>query len=77
MANLKFRPGARAKLRKLGKFQSNTELATIIGVDKTTVHRVLGGVTNPSNRFIAGVVNAFGSECFGDVFESVPDKRPL
>lgn len=76
MATLKLRPQARRKLRNLApQVATDTGLAKLLEVDRTTLHRITTGDTDPSSRFIAGVVNAFGPECFADLFKAVPDKR--
>jgi transcriptional regulator with XRE-family HTH domain len=44
------------------------DLADRIGVNRSTVHRVLGGRTTPSNEFIAGCLDAFPRCEFADLF---------
>ncbi|UXE04516.1 Cro protein [Mycobacterium phage Aubs] len=73
MATLQInRPGL-AKVRRLAGLQYDHELAERINVDATTVSRVLTGKSAPGPRFIAGCVEAFGADCFTDIFLIVPD----
>ncbi|GAB3472218.1 helix-turn-helix domain-containing protein [Actinophytocola sediminis] len=44
------------------------DLADAICVNRTTVHRVLGGHTPPSADFIAGTLAAFPGTPFADLF---------
>lgn len=46
---------------------SNRAIAEVIGVDPSTVGRVLAAKAKPSNEFIAGAVSRLGS--FEDLFE--------
>lgn len=62
-----------AKIRRLSGIKHDHELATRIKVDATTVSRVLTGKSAPGARFIAGCVEAFGADCFTDLFIVVPD----
>lgn len=48
----------------------DTELARRIGVDKTTLWRVKNGLTDPSPKFIAGVLAETGKK-FESIFELV------
>jgi hypothetical protein len=73
VAKLKFKPSGLLKLRKQGLVPGDRDLAKALQVDYTTVHRVLNGATKPGERFIAGVVYAFGPEWFASLFEAVPD----
>lgn len=43
-------------------------LAAHIGVDRSTVQRVLGGRTGPGEEFIAAVLAAFPKSRFEDLF---------
>lgn len=61
------------KARRLAKLDTDVALAKKVGVDPTTVYRVLNGKTEMSARFIAGIVDAFGAELFPDLFELVPE----
>ncbi len=73
MARLKLRPEASLKLRTLaGPLTTDTSLAELLQLDRTTLHRHLTEKTLPSNQFIAGVVNAFGAQWFDEIFYAVP-----
>jgi transcriptional regulator with XRE-family HTH domain len=72
MTTLKGAPVAILKLRE-DKLSTDTALAQKLGVDPTTVYRVLNGKTEMSARFIAGIVDAFGSDLFADLFEVVSE----
>ena len=74
MAYIKLRSPAYRKLRKLAGVATDTALAELLEVDRITLHRTIAGKTGPSSQFIAGVVNAFGVEWFGQIFEVFPGK---
>jgi len=61
------------KIRRLAGIDLDHQLATRINVDATTVSRVLTGKSAPGPRFIAGCIEAFGADCFSDLFVVVPD----
>lgn len=63
-----------AKVRRLAKIEFDHQLAALIKVDATTVSRVLTGKCAPGARFIAGCIEAFGADCFSDLFVVVPDE---
>lgn len=46
---------------------TNTQIAAAIGVDPSTVGRILRGITEPSAAFIAGAIRATGAR-FEDLF---------
>lgn len=48
---------------------SDSQLADRMGVDKSTVHRVLARRTRPSNEFIAAALTALPDAKFDDLFE--------
>lgn len=73
MATLVLRADKLNNYRRLAGLETDVSLARRIGVDPTTVYRVLNGRTAMSARFIAGIVDAFGAELFPDLFEVVPD----
>lgn len=73
MATLKLRQDRLNSYRRLAKLDTDVALAEALGVDPTTVYRVLNGKTEMSARFIAGVVDAFGSDLFADLFEVVSE----
>lgn len=66
------RPGL-AKVRRLANIEFDHQFASRIKVDPGTVSRVLTGKSAPGPRFIAGCVEAFGADCFTDLFNVVPD----
>ncbi len=74
MATLVLRGDNLNKYRRLAGLHTDASLARRIGVDPTTVYRVLNGRTLPSARFIAGIVEAFGADLFSDLFEVIPDE---
>jgi transcriptional regulator with XRE-family HTH domain len=74
MATLVLRGDNLNKYRRLAGLHTDASLARRIGVDPTTVYRVLNGRTVPSARFIAGIVEAFGADLFSDLFEVIPDE---
>ena len=66
------RPGL-TKIRRLAGLEIDGAFAERINVDPGTVSRVLTGKSAPGARFIAGCVEAFGADCFGDCFITHPD----
>jgi transcriptional regulator with XRE-family HTH domain len=73
IATLKLREDRLPAYRRLAKLTTDAALAEAIGVDATTVYRVLNHKTQMSARFIAGMVDAFGSELFPQLFEVARD----
>lgn len=73
MATLVLRADKFNAYRRLAGLDTDVSLARKIGVDPTTVYRVLNGKTAMSARFIAGVVDTFGADLFADLFEVIPD----
>lgn len=67
-------PGV-VKIRRLAGLEHDHQFASRIGVDPTTVSRVLGRKSAPGPRFIAGCIEAFGADCFTDLFVVVPDDK--
>lgn len=62
-----------AKFRRIANLESNAEFAQRIGVNKSQLNRVLAGTSRIGTRFIAGCLEAFGIECFADLFAIEPD----
>lgn len=60
-------------MRKKARIEDDQELATCIGVSKSTVSRVLTGKLAPSNQFIAGTLRAFGVAWFHELFKVVDE----
>jgi transcriptional regulator with XRE-family HTH domain len=73
VAILKLREDKLTAYRRIAGLSTDTALAQKLGVDPTTVYRVLNGKTEMSARFIAGIVDAFGSDLFADLFEVVSE----
>lgn len=73
LATLKLNPQGLGKIRRLTGTTTDREFAERIHVDPGTVSRVLTGKSAPGPRFIAGCVEAFGGDCFTDLFVVVPD----
>lgn len=73
LATLRINPVGLAKIRRLTQTSLDREFAEKIHVDPGTVSRVLTGKAAPGPKFIAGCVEAFGSDCFTDLFDVVPD----
>ncbi|MGW4426397.1 helix-turn-helix domain-containing protein [Streptosporangium sp. NPDC004631] len=73
MATLALRADRLTTYRRLAGLETDASLARRIGVDPTTVYRVLNGKTVMSARFIAGIVDVFGVDLFGDLFEIISD----
>lgn len=77
MATIRFKPQGLAKMRKIGNGQpSDLQFAREIGLNRTTVSRVFNGHAQPGISFIAGVILAYGTEWFADMFEAVDDRKP-
>jgi transcriptional regulator with XRE-family HTH domain len=75
LATLELNHAGMKKIRRLAGLVHDHQLATTINVDATTVSRVLTGKSAPGPRFIAGCVEAFGADCFTDLFNVVPDDK--
>jgi transcriptional regulator with XRE-family HTH domain len=73
LATLEINPTGLAKIRRLAGIKLDHQFAALIKVDPGTVSRVLTGKSAPGPRFIAGCVEAFGADCFTDLFVVVPD----
>lgn len=54
--------------RRDASLSTDSQLARFIGVDPATVSRVISGRSAPGTKFIAGMVRAFGSDAFADLF---------
>lgn len=77
LASLALRTDGLNKIRKLANITTDRELAERIGMDAATVSRVLTGKAAPGPRFIAGLIDAFGTEWFSDLFVVVPDDEQV
>jgi transcriptional regulator with XRE-family HTH domain len=72
LATLALKPDGLSKIRKLARIDTDKQLAEMIGLDAATVSRVLTGKAAPGPKFIAGLLDAFGTEWFADLFAVVP-----
>jgi transcriptional regulator with XRE-family HTH domain len=72
MATLVLRRDKFDAYRRLAGLTTDAGLAERLGVNATTVYRVLSGKTAMSARFIAGVVDVFGPDLFADRFVVAP-----
>jgi transcriptional regulator with XRE-family HTH domain len=72
LATLALKQDGLAKVRKLAKINTDADLAHRIGIDPGNLSRVLAGKAAPGPKFIAGLMDAFGTEWFTDLFEVVP-----
>ena len=61
------------KIRRLTGGGTDRELAERLRINAGYLSRVLTGKSKPGPRFIAGAINAFGLDCFEDLFAIVPD----
>ena len=73
LATLALKPEGLNKIRKLARIETDKQLAELIDMDAATVSRVLTGKAAPGPKFIAGLIGAFGTEWFADLFAVVPD----
>lgn len=73
LATLALKTDGLNKIRKLAGIETDKQLAELIGMDAATVSRVLGGKAAPGPKFIAGLIQVFGTEWFADLFVVVPD----
>lgn len=75
VARIALRRDNLAKFRRIAKdgLEVDARFAERIGVNAGQVSRVLQGKSAPGTRFIAGCLELFGVECFGDLFSVEPD----
>lgn len=74
MATIALRNDQLAKFRRIrGGLDTDADFAKAVGVNAGQVSRVLKGKSAPGTRFIAGCLELFGVECFGDLFSVEPD----
>ncbi|WP_276113054.1 helix-turn-helix transcriptional regulator [Gordonia sp. N1V] len=73
LATLRLNQPGLSKIRRLTGLDKDYAFAERIRVDSGTVSRVLTGKSAPGPRFIAGCIEAFGSDCFTDLFDVIPD----
>ncbi|WP_433658085.1 helix-turn-helix domain-containing protein [Nocardia sp. CA-128927] len=73
VARLALKHEGLAKIRRLAKIEQDSRLAELMHIDPATISRVLRGKAAPGVRFIAGIVDVFGSEWFDEVFEVISE----
>lgn len=70
---LALRPEGLKKIRRLyavgaGGELTDKRLAELIGIDPGQLSRVIQNKSAPGPQFIAGAIEAFGADCFEDLF---------
>lgn len=73
---IRLREDAFTKARKLAGFHSDYALAKAMGVNRSTVTRVLTGRLQPGPAFIGGALTALTPLQFNDLFDIVPATKP-
>lgn len=68
---LALRPEGVRKIARLARIESDRAFAERIGIDPGQFSRVLTGKSAPGPQFIAGAIEAFGRDCFDDLFRVV------
>ena len=74
LATLALKPAGLAKVRKLAGIDTDAELARRARIDPGNLSRVLCGKAAPGPKFIAGLLETFGTEWFSDLFEVLPSE---
>ncbi|MFT7841558.1 transcriptional regulator [Saccharothrix sp. BKS2] len=69
---IRLRTDAFSKTMRLAGFRSDYALARSMGVNRSTVTRVLTGQLHPGPAFIGGALTALAPMQFDDLFEIVP-----
>ncbi|QQQ80255.1 transcriptional regulator [Saccharothrix sp. 6-C] len=72
---IKLRTDVFTKAARLAGFRSDYALAKAMGVNRSTVARVLGGELQPGPAFIGGALTALAPMQFEDLFEIPPVQR--
>lgn len=74
-ARIRLRTGQFRKYCNLAGLKTDQAKADAIGVNASTLSRILRGDTAPGERFIAGVLHAFADYelDFADLFEVIDD----
>lgn len=72
-AMIRLREDALAKFRTVAGLSTDSALATAMGIDPSTVSRVLNGIQPPNARFITALVAAFNGLTLDDLWEVVTD----
>lgn len=73
MATIKFRADGLERLRRLAPPMTDREIAAKGELTTSQFHRVKTGKSEPGVRFIAGLLQVFGKEWFGELFVVAPD----
>lgn len=73
LATLALRPEGLQKCRRLAGIEVDKDLAARMRIDGGQLSRVLLGKSAPGPRFIAGLLEVFGTEWFDDLFVVLPD----
>lgn len=71
-ATLRLRADRLTRRRRLAGLQSDAVLADRMGVNRTSVTRVLSGEQQPGQRFIAALCTALAAD-LDELFEVVPE----
>lgn len=74
---IKLRRGVFTKAARLAGFRSDYALAKAMGVNRSTVARVMAGHLQPGPTFIAGALLALTPMQFHDLFHIVSDQRRM
>jgi transcriptional regulator with XRE-family HTH domain len=76
LAEIKVRKDKLAELRAVAELDSDAELARKMGVNQSSLTRVIHGNAQPGNKFIAGLLQAFGGEqWFERLFILIPGPK--
>lgn len=73
VATLKLRTDQLQKFRRLREINSDAELARRMGVDASTVSRVIQGRQAPGPKFMGALVLCFPGIGLDDLFEAIED----
>lgn len=74
VATIQLRDEQLTKFCRLAGIKTDDDLATRMKVNPATVSRTRGGKCAPGAKFIAGLLDVFGTECFVDLFVVAPDE---
>lgn len=62
LAHIELRTDKLTDLRRVAGLESDAELARRMGVNQSSLTRVLAGNSKPGVRFVAGMLDVFGGE---------------
>lgn len=71
MATITIRKDALTSLLRLARITTDREFAECIGMNPSSVSRILNGTQAPGTAFIASVCFYFGTDLFEDLFDIV------